>query len=109
MSDETFDSLWTHCIANKRLVPMPPQWSDLYGMLKNARQKPSGGWEPPLPLILAAWHHSMPIEKKLRFKEHLQWAKAQNQLPDIAAFLLSLPRRLPRLRGHRLVFNAFRL
>jgi len=69
-----FESLWELCTANNRLVPMPPQWSDLYGMLKNTRQKPSGGWEPPLPLILAAWHHSMPIEKQLRFKEHLHWA-----------------------------------
>jgi hypothetical protein len=64
----TFDSLWAYCTANNRLVPMPTQWSELYGMLRNTRQKPSGGWEPPLPLILAAWHHSMPIEKQLRFK-----------------------------------------
>jgi hypothetical protein len=90
-TDQTLDSLWTHCTARNRLVPMPAQWSTLYGMLKNTRQKPSGGWEPPLPLILAAWDGSMPIEKQLRFKEHLHWAEAQKQLPEISAFLLSLP------------------
>jgi hypothetical protein len=92
--DNTFDSLdalWEFCTANNRLVPMPPQWNALYGILNNTRQKPSGGWEPSLPLVLGAWHHSMPIEKQLRFKEHLHWAEAQNQLPEITAFLRSLP------------------
>jgi hypothetical protein len=87
----TLDTLWELCTANNRLVPMPSQWNELYGMLKNTRQKPSGGWEPPLPLILGAWHHSMPIEKQLRFKEHLEWAQEQGQLEEIGAFLRSLP------------------
>jgi hypothetical protein len=87
----TYDSLSDYCTANKRLVPMPPQWNQLFGLLKNTRQKPSGSWEPPLSLILAAWHHSMPIEKQLRFKDHLQWAHDQGQLVEIGAFLRSLP------------------
>jgi hypothetical protein len=87
---ESFDSLWAYCTANNRLVPMPPNWNDLFRMLKNTRQKPSGGWVPSLPLILAAWHHSMPIEKQLRFKEHLEWAKDQDQLAEVGAFLRSL-------------------
>jgi len=87
----TFDNLWEFCTVNNRLVPMPPQWDEVYRMLKNTRQKPSGGWEPPLPLILAAWHHSMPIEKQLRFKEHLRWAQAQGQLDEIVVFLRTLP------------------
>ena len=86
-----FDALWAECTAKHRLVPMPPQWSHLYGLLKNTRQKPSGGWEPPLPLILAAWHHATPIEKQLRFKEHLEWARQHNQLDQIGAFLRALP------------------
>lgn len=86
-----FDALWADCTANNRLVPMPPQWNQLYGLLNNTRQKPSGGWEPPLPLILAAWHHTMPIEKQLRFKEHLEWAQQNDQLAQIGAFLRALP------------------
>jgi hypothetical protein len=87
---ETFDSLWDYCTMNKRLVPMPPQWNQLFGLLNNTHQKLSGGWEPPLPLILAAWHNTMPIEKQMRFKEHLKWAEAQGQLDDVGRFLRSL-------------------
>ncbi|MCM8622261.1 MAG: hypothetical protein NFW16_11145 [Candidatus Accumulibacter sp.] len=92
MSDtaEAFDALWADCTANRRLVPMPPQWNQLYGLLKNTRLKPSCGWEPPLPLILAAWHHTMPIEKQLRFKEHLEWAQQNDQLAQVGAFLRAL-------------------
>jgi hypothetical protein len=88
---ETFDSLWAYCSANNRLVPLPPQWSELYGMLAKTRQKPSGGWEPPAPLILAAWHCTMPIEKQLRFREHIQWAADQKQLEQVGMFLRALP------------------
>ena len=88
---QTFGSIWSYCTVDNRLVPMPPHRNKLYGMLKNTHRKASGGWEPSLPLILGAWHHSMPIEKQLRFKEHLKWAEVQNQLPEIGAFLRSLP------------------
>jgi len=93
MSDTAaaFDALWADCTAHSRLVPMPQQWNRLYGLLKNTRQKPSGGWEPPLPLILAAWHHSLPKEKQLRFKEHLEWAQQNDQLDQIGAFVRALP------------------
>ena len=87
---ETLDDLINYCTSNNRLVPQPPQWSELFSMLKNTRQKPSGGWEPPLPLILAAWHHSMPIEKQLRFKDHIAWAQTHNQLEEIGRYLRSL-------------------
>jgi len=87
---ETFDSLWEYCTANNRLVPIPTYWSKLYGLLKNTHQKSSGGWEPPLPLILGAWHHSLPIDKQLRFKEHIRWAESQWQLDEVASFLRSL-------------------
>ena len=88
---ETFDSLWAYCTEKRRLVPMPPEWAKLHEMLANRKQKPSGGWEPPLPLILAAWHNTVPIEKQLRFKEHIRWATEHNQLNEIGAFLRALP------------------
>lgn len=91
MTEETLESLWAYCTANNRLVPMPPQWNELFGMLKDTRQKASGGWEPSLPLILASWHSTMPIEKQLRFKEHIEWAHAKGQIVQIGAYLRSLP------------------
>jgi hypothetical protein len=86
---ETFDTLWKYCLANNRVIPK--DWSKLYEILINKRQKPSGGWEPSLPLILAAWNYTTPIEKQLRFKEHIQWANDNNQIEKIGSYLRSLP------------------
>ena len=89
MSD-SLDSLWQFCISNNRLVPMPPEWSELHGMLKDQRRNPKGGWIPPAPLILAAWSCTMPIEKQLRFKEHLEWSANKGQLEEVGTFLRGL-------------------
>jgi hypothetical protein len=88
MSTHTFDSLWSICTGNNRSIPR--DWNTLYGLLKNKQQQPSGGWIPALPLILAAWHETMPIEKVLRFKEHIQWACDQGQADQIGAWLSGL-------------------
>ena len=86
---ETFESLWAYCTADKRAIPR--DWHKVYELLANKSQKPSGGWTPSLPLILAAWDVTTPIEKHLRFKEHVQWADEHNQLAEIASYLRSLP------------------
>jgi hypothetical protein len=38
---------------NNRVCPQPRKWQELYDMLPNKRRV-GVGWEPPLPLILAA-------------------------------------------------------
>jgi hypothetical protein len=88
-STENFESLWDYCTANGRAIPR--DWHRLYEMLANKRQKASGGWEPSLPLILAAWDFTTPIEKQLRFREHIQWAHDNGQITEISAYLRSLP------------------
>lgn len=85
---ETFKTLWGYCCSSNRIIPR--DWNKLYQMLKNTMQKPSGGWEPPLPLILAAWHETVPVEKQLRFKEHIQWAFDNNQIEEVGKYLRSL-------------------
>jgi len=87
-SDESFEALWSFCASNDRVIPR--DWYKLYKMLANKRQMSSGGMEPSLPLILAAWHVTMPLEKHLRFKEHIEWARDQGQLAKIGAYLRSL-------------------
>ena len=89
-SSDTVDSLWTYCAANERVVPMPTHWNALYQSLKGTQQNPSGGWTPPLPLILAAWHHTSALEKQLRLREHIEWAEKQGQLAQVAVFLRAL-------------------
>lgn len=89
MDIETFDSLWACCTANERLVPLPSEWAALHGMLANTRRKPSGGWGPPLPLILTAWDCTMPIEKQLRFREHIQWANRKEKTWHLHCHILA--------------------
>lgn len=85
---ESFDSLWSYCTQKNRVVPR--DWNKMYEMLANRRQLSSGGWEPPLPLILAAWHESDADQKQQRFREHLEWAGLQGQLKRVGAYLRSL-------------------
>lgn len=85
---ETLDTLWEYCIENNRAIPK--DWQQFYELLKNKKQKPSGGWEPSLSLILAAWHETMPIEKQLRFKEHVEWAVKNGQTEEASKYLRGL-------------------
>ena len=67
---------------------MPMRWKDLYDMLPNTRQI-GAGWEPPLPLILAAWYEPA-LLKVMRFQEHLQWANEHGALERVDKFLRCL-------------------
>jgi len=80
---ETFDTLWSYCTSNNRVCPMPMKWNDLYNILKN-----KDGLD--LPLILNGWEMSSPLEKSLRFKEHIKHASEQNQLDEVDKFLRNL-------------------
>lgn len=82
--------LIAYCSENGRVVPKPMVWRALYDRLPNRHQKPSGGWEPALPLILGAWHYSSDLEKRLRLQEHLRWANAHDCLNDAEAMLKGL-------------------
>lgn len=85
---ENLDSLWSYCTQMDRVVPR--DWNKLYKMLVSRRELPSGGWEPALPLILAAWYETDTDQKQQRFREHLEWAGSQGQLVRIGAYLRSL-------------------
>ena len=85
---EDLYSLWSYCNQKGRVVPK--DWNKFYKMLANRRQLPSGGWEPALPLILAAWQETDADQKQQRFREHLEWAGSQDQLGMIGAYLRSL-------------------
>lgn len=87
---ETFEELWKYSIANNRICPNPDKWNDLFQMLKNKKQKNSGGWEPSLPLILAAWYDTPALSKQLRFQEHIKWAFDNQQSDEVINFIKSL-------------------
>ena len=90
LADQPVDlaSLWAYCTQKQKVIPR--DWNKLYKMLVNKRQLPSGGWEPALPLILAAWHETDAHQKQQRFREHLEWAHDQGQLLEVDQYLRSL-------------------
>jgi len=60
-------------------------------VLLDKRRKPSGGWEPALPLILAAWDHSPGLVKIVRLQEHIEYASAHGVIEEVDSFLRALP------------------
>ena len=86
----TLEEVLARVQAHDRVCPQPQQWQRLYEMLPN-RRRAGGGWEPPVPLILAAWWDTPPLLKMLRLREHIQWAHDHGCLGEVAAFLEALP------------------
>ncbi len=82
---ESFDSLWSYCTANNRVCPMPQRWADLFEKLKGRERG-----KPALPLILAAWHDTPALQKVVRFREHIEWAREHRQLDEIGVFVRGL-------------------
>ena len=88
MSD-TAKSLIAYCLENSRVCPKPFLWHNLWELLPERRQIDEG-WQPALPLILAAWAHTSNIQKMLRLATHIEWAEMHGSLPEVAAFLRKL-------------------
>jgi len=74
---------------NRRVCPKPQKWQQLYELLPHSRRK-GAGWEPALPLILAAWHETPDLAKIMRLREHIEWAGDHGAIDAVYAFLQSL-------------------
>lgn len=89
-SDQTaLESIIEHCQQNNRICPQPNHWHKLWDLLPNKRRV-GLGWEPPLPLILAAWWDTPSLLKAVRFREHLAWADDHEALDVVDAYLRGL-------------------
>jgi hypothetical protein len=86
---DTSQSLIAYCRKNGRVCPKPYLWNNLWKLLPNRRQI-GVGWQPSLPLILAAWHHTSNLEKMLRLAEHVERAEKHGKLAEVAAFIRNL-------------------
>lgn len=91
MKTQELASLLSFVRENGRVCPLPQKWNELWEMLPQ-RRRAGAGWEPPLPLILAAWDHTSDSEKQDRLALHLNWAAERRALNEVAQFLKSLPR-----------------
>jgi hypothetical protein len=58
--------------------------------LPNKKRNDNGGWEPPLPLILAAWHETPALLKIIRLREHIIWADEHGAIDEVDNYLRSL-------------------
>ena len=85
----TVESILAELNASGKVCPQPEQWNQLWQMLPNRRQI-GAKWEPSLPLILAAWHHTSDSEKRDRLALHLRWAEEHQCLPIVIDFLNDL-------------------
>jgi hypothetical protein len=87
--DDTAESLIAYSRQQQRVCPQPRCWQALWEMLPQRRQT-GAGWEPPLPLILGAWHYASDIEKMQRFAEHLEWAERHGLIAAVGRYLRDL-------------------
>lgn len=83
-------SLLDYCRDNGRFCPQPQEWNQIWEMLPQRTQKPSGGWIPALPLILGAWHYASGLDKLLRLREYIEWADKHDAIDEVDAFLRGL-------------------
>jgi hypothetical protein len=88
--NEQLKSLLDYCSENERVCPQPQKWNELWELLPN-RGRNGSGWEPALPLILAAWYDTPVMLKMLRLREHIEWANSHEALDLIDKFIRDLP------------------
>jgi hypothetical protein len=67
-------SLIEYVQFKERVCPMPNFWHELWKMLPDCKQNEDGTWNPPLPLILAAWWDTTDDQKRERLTEHINYA-----------------------------------
>ncbi len=87
---DKFKALGEYIQSDDRACPMPNYWNELWKMLPNRRQKENGGWDPSLPLILAAWWDTTAEQKRERLIEHVKYAANNDMLDKVDKFLRGL-------------------
>jgi len=88
--EHKLNSLIDYVQSDGRICPMPDYWNKLWEMLPDRRQKETGGWEPSLPLILAAWWDTTAQEKQERLNQHIKYAFDHGVFDEIDKFLREL-------------------
>lgn len=85
----TLEQLVDYAKDKNRICPKPQIWNELWEKLKD-KKRLGYGWNPPLPLILAAWDETSNKEKQERFIQHLEWADCHKQLEEVSLLLTGL-------------------
>jgi hypothetical protein len=88
--NDKLNALLEYVKSDGRICPMPIYWQELWDMLPDRKQKSSGGWEPSVPLILAAWYEVPAMLKMLRLAEHINYAAEHGVLDEVDKYLRHL-------------------
>lgn len=78
------DDVVAHARRNNRVCPLQAEWVRLY----NALGGPAAMDLPPPPLEI--WRKLSGLQKRLFFREYLEWADRKGQLAVVARFIESL-------------------
>jgi len=85
LNDKLAD-LFKYVKSDGQICPQPKHWNEMWEMLPDKKRR-GNGWNPPLPLILGAWWHTSDAEKKMRLKQHIEYAAQKGALGEIDDFL----------------------
>jgi hypothetical protein len=80
------DLLMTVARRNNRVCPRQGPWTTLYEALGGPR---CADLQPP-PVQDWIWTRLSPLEKRVRFREHVRWAARHGQLRQVALFIREL-------------------
>jgi len=90
MIKKQLEELIQYVQSEGRICPEPGKWHELWEILPD-KKRISSGWQPPLPLILAAWDNTSGIEKILRLRQHIEYAAEKGILNIVDQYLRNLP------------------
>jgi hypothetical protein len=68
-----------------RVCPRPAHWTELYIRLGG-----DASMDLPPPPVGWMWGKLSAIQKRLLFREYLEWAERHHQLPEVALFMAAL-------------------
>jgi hypothetical protein len=83
------EELLSYVREAQRVCPKPDKWRDLWLMLPD-RISQGSGWNPPSPLILAAWWETSDEQKRERLELHIRYASEKGVLDEVNKFLRSI-------------------
>jgi len=77
------EALMLEARRNNRVCPLPLPWSELYGLLEGSRHVDL----PPPPLERGIWRQSSDLQKRLRFRDYVDWAERHGRLREVQRFM----------------------
>ena len=83
---ESADELMVIARRNNRVCPNKTEWLRLYQLLEGDRYI---DLQPP-PVEQGSWGKLTQLQKRMRFREHIEWAERHGRLDVVAGFMHGL-------------------